>query len=540
VAALLMLGAARTSRAADYDVGPGLAYETIGAVPWGSLQPGDDVLIHWRAAPYQEKWVICVRGTAEAPITVKGIAGPQGQLPVIDGQDAVTAPGQPFWNEARGVIKIGGATQTPDLLPGYIVIDGLEVRSGRPPFTFTALDGTTQTYKDDAAAIYVEKAEHLTIRSNDLHDSGNGLFVGTVDGQTQDVLVQANHIHDNGIEGSDLYHNSYTEAGGITFELNRYGPLRPGAFGNGIKDRSAGTVVRYNWIEGGNRELDLVEPEATTAFVDDPRYRTTFVYGNVLVEHDTADNSQILQYGGDNGNEAIYRKGTLYLYDNTVVSERAGHTTLLRLSTNDEHADVRNNLVYVTTDGSNLAVIDDEGMVTLRNNWLKADWVGTHNVVQGAMDDDGTTVTGLDPGFADWNSQDYRLAQGSACIDAGAALDPAVLPDNALTSEYVPDQRSEPRPTDGPLDIGAFECGPGHCPVEAGGGPPGGGGGGGGGSSVSSTDPGASLNACGCRLGCPAAAARPGEGAGSRGVSASWLAALGVLALRARRRSARG
>jgi len=44
----------------------------------------------------------------------------------------------------------------------------------------------------------------------------------------------------------------------------------------------------------------------------DPRYRTTFVYGNVLVEHDDQSNSQILHYGGDSGDTTIYRKGTLY------------------------------------------------------------------------------------------------------------------------------------------------------------------------------------------------------------------------------------
>jgi len=70
-------------------------------------------------------------------------------------------------------------------------------------------------------------------------------------------------------------------------------------------------------------------------------YHTTFVYGNVLVEHDDDGNSQILHYGGDSGDESIYRKGTLYFYNNTIVSERAGNTTLMHLSTNEEHADCR-------------------------------------------------------------------------------------------------------------------------------------------------------------------------------------------------------
>ena len=71
----------------------------------------------------------------------------------------------------------------------------------------------------------------------------------------------------------------------IVFQDNHYGALRPGADGNNLKDRSGGLVVRYNWIENGNRQLDLVETDHDE-LVADPRYNETFVYGNVLVESD--------------------------------------------------------------------------------------------------------------------------------------------------------------------------------------------------------------------------------------------------------------
>ena len=68
------------------------------------------MLIHWRAAPYREKWVICRAGTASAPIIVRGVPDPAtGALPVIDGDGAATRSQLNYWNEARGVIKIGGA-----------------------------------------------------------------------------------------------------------------------------------------------------------------------------------------------------------------------------------------------------------------------------------------------------------------------------------------------------------------------------------------------------------------------------------------------
>ena len=49
---------ASTLYATDYHIGPGQPLATIGAVPWYNLQPGDTVYIHYRAAPYKEKFLI--------------------------------------------------------------------------------------------------------------------------------------------------------------------------------------------------------------------------------------------------------------------------------------------------------------------------------------------------------------------------------------------------------------------------------------------------------------------------------------------------
>ena len=86
-----------------YEVGPNKPYASIGAGPWESLQAGDTVLIYWRSTPYKEKFVICRQGTAAAPITVRGVLGPNGELPVIDGNGATTRSTLNYWNQNRGV-----------------------------------------------------------------------------------------------------------------------------------------------------------------------------------------------------------------------------------------------------------------------------------------------------------------------------------------------------------------------------------------------------------------------------------------------------
>ena len=443
-------------RATIYEVGPGKPYANIGDVPWESLGPGDTVLIYWREQPYKEKWVIAVQATEAEPLVVRGVPNDQGDLPVIDGRDATTRTQLDYWNEPRGVIKIGAAS-VPDVQTAmWIVVENLDIRSGRPPYQFTDDRGSTQSYASNAASFYVEDGQHIILKNCIIHDSGNGIFVSSA---SRDITIDGNWIYDNGVSGSYYQHNAYTEAMGMVYQFNHFGPLCDGCGGNNLKDRSAGLVVRYNWIEGGNRQLDLVDAEDNPDIVNDPSYRQTFVYGNILIEPDGAGNSQILHYGGDSGTTSDYRKGTLYFYNNTVISTRSGNTTLMRLSTNDETADARNNILYVTASGDKLAMLDETGALHLRNNWTKPGWVDSHSGLTGTIYDDGGNITGSSPGFVDEANQDYHLTANSQCVDAGGPLNAAALPDYDLDSQYVKHQAQEPRPQDDVLDIGAFEYG---------------------------------------------------------------------------------
>jgi hypothetical protein len=455
---VLLTALAGGLRAATFEVGPGKPYTSIGAVAWESLQPGDTVLIHWRSTPYKEKWVIGRQGTAANPITVRGVAGPAGQRPVIDGNGATTRTSLNYWNEVRGLLKIGGANVPPDTTPQYIVIEGLELRSARPPYTFIAANGSTQSYVNNAASIYVEKGQRITIRNCVLNDSGNGLFIGSPASEpSRDFLIEGNYIYGNGNTGSAFEHNSYSAAIGILFQYNRFGPLRSGTSGNNLKDRSAGLIVRYNWIEGGNRQLDLVDAEDSSVIVADPSYRTTLVYGNILIEPPNDGNRQMVHYGGDSGAVSDYRKGTLHMYNNTLVSTRTDRTTLLRLSTNEETADFRNNIVYPALAGNTVALLDQTGVLFLTHNWFKPGWVSTFGTLDGTIHDDGTAVTGVSPGFADVAGQDFRLQAGAGVMNGGTALAPTVPSLHAVARQYVKHQSSEARPGDGSLDIGAYE-----------------------------------------------------------------------------------
>jgi len=492
--------------ATTYEVGPGKAYLSVGAVPWESLAPGDTVLIHARAAPYAEKWVVNARGTESAPVTVRGVPDAGGALPVIEGSGATTRPALNYWNEERGVIKVGGSNVPADGTPAWVVIERLHVRGARPPARFTGRNGDA-AYAQNAAAIYVEKGDHVTIRECELEGNGNGLFVAPA---ATDVRVERSDLHGNGNAGSAFEHNSYTEALGITFEGNRYGPLladsggRPLAQGNNLKDRSAGAVIRWNWIEGGNRALDLVDAEGSAALVADPSYAVTRVYGNVLLELDDGLNSQVVHFGGDSGTTADYRP-ELHFWSNTVFSARGGNTTLVRLSSPGQTARVWNNVVHATAGAGRLALVEGGGGIELGGNWLTAGWVASHGVT-GPVTDAGGNRTGSDPRFADVARQDLGPAAGSPLLGAAAPV-PAPLAAIPLDRQYLRHQATAPRGDSGAA-VGAFAEGGGG--ITPGPGP------------TPSPGPGAGATAGGC--GCSGGAA--GE---------AILTLLALLAARARR-----
>ena len=99
---------AQESEPVIHEVGPGKAFERIADVPWEALAAGDTVKIYWRPDGYHEKFGLFTCGTKAKPITVSGVPGPGGELPVIDGRNATTRRGLAFYNEDRSVCQIGG------------------------------------------------------------------------------------------------------------------------------------------------------------------------------------------------------------------------------------------------------------------------------------------------------------------------------------------------------------------------------------------------------------------------------------------------
>jgi hypothetical protein len=172
----------------------------------------------------------------------------------------------------------------------------------------------------------------------------------------------------------------------------------------------------------------------------------------VLIEPEGDGNSQILHYGGDNGDVSRYRQGTLYFSYNTVVSERASNTTLARLSDPGETGDFRNNII--TTSGP-LAMMVVDGTLRLSGNWIEAGWRDSFDGgFVGTIDDVGDNALGADPGFTDAAGHDLRPLPGAPIEGLAVPLAPEAAA-HPVTLQYALHRAATERATT--ADAGAFE-----------------------------------------------------------------------------------
>jgi parallel beta-helix repeat protein len=436
----------------DYQVGSqsGQIAE-LDQVPWASLAAGDTVRIHYRATPYRGKFQISASGTAAAPVRICGVKSASGQRPIIDGQNAVTTRGLDYGDSAnteyvhqkRAIIQVKQLGSTWTAYPSNIQIDGLEVRGATPANTFTDATGVVRNYVAFGACIWVNRGHNITIADNVIHDCTQGIYTkSTDDGDfaiTKNIRIAGNYIYGNGVVGDDHMHNTYTASQGVVFEFNRYGPLRSGALGNTIKDRSIGTVVRYNYLQGGARALDLVEAEDfPIAAKASPAYRSTYVYGNQIVKDGSTGSA--IHYGGDHfgstptssWGEPNFRQGTLYFYNNTMRITGTGSTAVLfQLSTTLERAEVWNNVFTFDSTVTYAAMRSNQevnsaywtggGIVNLGRNWINSRWADSDpwHPVSGQLLGQSNLITGT---TAPINSTTLAPLASSAILNVGLAL----------------------------------------------------------------------------------------------------------------------
>lgn len=317
---------------ATYNVGPGQTLTELTDVPWLSLQAGDVVNILYRSAPYRTKFGLRAQGTAQAPVVINGVTDASCNRPVVTGEQAVTAAdarkaGFGKEIEGAGLIQIYRSPTDPydTFTPKYITIQNLKLTGAKAGKSYTNSAGAAANYDFFSAAIYAVRVHNLTVENCEITGNGLGVFTntrgGTADDYSANVIIRRNRIYDNGNQGRYTEHNLYVQARHALYEGNFIGQ----AFGgSSLKDRSSGTVIRYNKILASARALDLVETEEEnfSNVEADPLYPYAWVYGNIIINDNQlpAGYAVNLTHWGFDNNLAKSRAGTLFFYQNTLVN----------------------------------------------------------------------------------------------------------------------------------------------------------------------------------------------------------------------------
>jgi hypothetical protein len=494
----------------QYTIGlTGSSTQTIAAFGdgWNNLNPGDVVCIYGKSTPYAERLILTESGTAAAPIRIVGV-NQGGYDPILTGKNATTASAFNYGATiseyyAGGEISVTGLTYGYPV--SYLNIEGLTIEGATtaevggtvadPTFSGNSYSdpnlGTT-TWGCGAAGIYLIRDTNISIIHNRIKDNDNGIFVSSNNGNTSSsVLVAYNHIYGNGLYDESVNscpldaHGTYTEADGITYLGNRFGPNKQQQGTDLLKDRSAGLVVEYNFFEpsgtlenalgdallvgsspeGFGHELDLVESYDPSVGFNalGAVYTNVSVFGNIFFDNGQSSvngsegTTVPVHFGGDQGNPAVYRT-KLHFYNNTVVTERADGVGWFEMETTT-NSETWNNIFYAAGSGT-FALLNSfcygtqygTGCGTLTyqtENWNSPIW-GTTGV-------NGATDT--NPNFVDVGADNVAIAVNDPTIVGNGQTGDSAYPANSTTIpiQYQDFLTTVARPYSQPkIDLGAL------------------------------------------------------------------------------------
>jgi hypothetical protein len=316
-----------------YDVGPSQAFRTLASVPFANMEPGSTVRLHnedtsgRNPTVYSEYVQISQPATADQPFRICGVPDKTGNLPIVDGAKGT----------AEGLLTLHNYSLAswPEFTgPQYIAVEGIHFRKAK-------------------ACIRVDEAQNIAFVGNDIESCSNGVWTA-FDGKNGwgasdiNLLWEGNHIHNNGVSGSNLGNQMYLESWANVVQFNRIDSYTSGALGANIKSRGLQDIIRYNYLgDGAQREMDLIDVKGAPAYMsfsgflsggansfhalhpkdnysadriaaEQEAWNSHFVYGNI---YQNSTSIAPIHFSMDTSGGELARKGSLYWYNNTFYEK---------------------------------------------------------------------------------------------------------------------------------------------------------------------------------------------------------------------------
>lgn len=448
-----------------YDVGSA-AYPTLNQVPWDQLLPDDVVCVPYRTQPYRHKIYFITRGAPGHPIRLVGLRGPNGERPVIDGDQATTPPMiAPAASDASkqdlGLIALHNHFLKPagapwGWHPGHITITGFKVQHARGQYQYFDAAGKARNYADFTAGIFINPGDEVVVEDCEVTDNAVGIFANSHQGvfgpaelTTQNLTLRGNYVHGNGDATNLSIHNVYIEGHGCNVIGNYFGH-QAGKVGTNYKSRCSHERLYANYVEGGYQSLlMLVDPQSGWDMLGTAAdFEPTVVAGNVLVNpHDAGTfTGGMVNFGGDSyALPGHYRRTLLMLHNTIVMHSHDSRVPLLQPV--DSTATgllmdqwLANNAIVNVWDqqgagAAEFGLAANDGNAFLTTNWIGSDVVqkGQYNVMHGQVMGWAASLRGASPQWLGAGLSDMRPAAGSPLVDAATAY--AALPQGSKAAQ---------------------------------------------------------------------------------------------------------
>ena len=336
-----------------YDVGPSQTYHSLKDVPLNSILNGSTIRLHNEdstgSSPttYNEYVQISQHAAPDQPIRICGVPDLAGNLPVVDGTNAVGRSEVSSFAAGNGILTVGGSTSGA-AWPAYngaqnIVVEGLHLRNAKAGLAYMTPSGSKGIWQSSAACVRIGDGHNISLIGNEMDGCATGAssqWNGTTwGGSSLNHLWEGNYIHGSGTSGSSANHQMYLQAWGQVVQFNRVDLITPGSTGANLKSRGIQDVIRYNYFgDGSARDLDLVDVGSAAQFMSFADFFTNnqqatsstysmdqlaawqeawnshFAYGNIYLN---SSSLAPVHFAYDQNAGEPARKGNLFWYNNT-------------------------------------------------------------------------------------------------------------------------------------------------------------------------------------------------------------------------------
>ena len=352
--------------------------------------------------------------TYKVPSAVAGLVA-DGDIVEID---AGTYSDCATWNKNNLILRgVGGRAHIKDV-----------VCSGKGIWNFNGNNITVEyiefsgaTNPDQNGAGIRGQGGAFTVRHSYFHNNDNGILCNDPVAGTSDVLVEYCEFGNNGF-GDGYSHNMYI--GNMNSFTLRYSYTHHAKIGHEIKSRANKNYILYNRISDetsgtASRNIDL------------PNGGLAIIIGNLIEQGPNSGNSNLVAYGLEGFVNPAPQN--IYVVNNTFVNNRSAGSSFVNVASGTGILKVVNN------------IFAGNGTVIL----------GTATTLDSTTNFISTNISAM--GFVNASNYDYQLVSSAKVIGKGS--NPGSAGTYALTpvSEYVHNSNKRSRPTNGTIDIGAYE-----------------------------------------------------------------------------------